>query len=47
VAEQVEEESSAQEVIDKLKLVADGGMLFQLDKDLGTRVFVPPAASGE
>ncbi len=46
VAEQVEEESSVQEVIDKLQLVSDGGMLFQLDKDLGTRVFTPPAAQG-
>ncbi len=43
VAEQVEEEASVKEVIDKLKLVKDGDMLFQLDKDLATRVFQAPA----
>ena len=46
VSEQVEEESSAHEVIDSLKLAGDGGMLFQLDKDLGQRVFTPPKAEG-
>ena len=44
IGEQVEEESSAQEIIDKLKLVKETpGGLFMLDKDLGTRVFTPPA----
>lgn len=45
VAEQVEEESSANEMVQKLKLVAgEKGGLFMLDKDLGQRVFTPPAA---
>lgn len=43
VNEQVEEESGAQEVLDKLSLV-DGnkGLLLTLDNELGTRVFVNP-----
>lgn len=46
IGEQVEEESSAQEIIDKLKLVKETpGGLFMLDKDLGTRVFTPPVAA--
>ena len=43
VAEQVEEEQSASAVVDKLKMLGnstDG--LFQLDKELGARVFTPP-----
>lgn len=42
VAEQVEEESNAQDIIDKLVLI-DGhvGGLFQLDKELGTRIATP------
>ena len=44
VAEQVEEEQSASSVVDKLKLLGPSGEgLFQLDKELGTRVFTPPA----
>jgi len=43
VTEQVEEEASAREVLDKLK-IAQGGMLFELDKELSLRVFTPPAA---
>ena len=44
VTEQVEEESSAQEVIDNLKLIGDKGeALFLIDKELAQRVFVPPA----
>ncbi len=43
VAEQVEEEASACSVVDRLNLVGDaGGALFQLDKELGQRVFTPP-----
>jgi ferritin len=45
VAEQVEEESSAGEVVQKLKLVGDGGGLFMLDRELGQRVFTPPPAA--
>ena len=44
VAEQVEEESSADEVVQKLKIAGDqGGGLFMLDRELGQRVFTPPA----
>jgi len=47
VAEQVEEESSADEVVQKLKLVVDDSGLFLLDQELGQRVFTPPAATGQ
>lgn len=48
VAEQVEEESSADEVVQKLKIAGDqGGGLFMLDRELGQRVFTPPAATKE
>ena len=44
VDEQVEEEASAQEILDKLKLVGDdGAALFMIDGELGQRVFTPPA----
>jgi len=43
VNEQVEEEASASEVLDKLKLIGDNqAMLLALDNELGTRVFVNP-----
>jgi ferritin len=42
ISEQVEEEESVGDVVGKLKLVGDGGGLFMLDRDLGTRVFTPP-----
>ena len=45
VGEQVEEEASVSDVVAKLKLTGDGGALFLLDKDLGLRVFTPPAAT--
>ena len=45
VSEQVEEEASADEVVQKLKLVGDApGALFMVDNVLGQRVFVPPVA---
>ena len=45
VSEQVEEEASADEVIQKLKLIGkDSASLFMLDQELGQRVFVPPVA---
>lgn len=45
VTEQVEEEESASEVVEKLKLVGDATEgLFMLDKELGQRVFTPPAS---
>ncbi len=47
IDEQVEEEESARQLVDDLKLAADsaGGMLL-VDRELGTRVFVPPPAEG-
>ena len=43
VTEQVEEEASVTEVLDKLKLAGDqGAMLFMIDQELGQRT--PPAA---
>lgn len=44
VSEQVEEEAGVGEVVNKLKLVGEGGGLFLLDRELGARVFTPPAA---
>jgi len=44
VNEQVEEESSASEVLERLKLAGkDAGGLLMLDNELGNRVFAPPA----
>jgi ferritin len=43
VAEQVEEEASADGVVQKIKLMGDAsGSLFVLDRELGQRVFTPP-----
>ena len=42
VEEQGEEEDTANGVVQKLKLVQDGGGLFMLDKELGVRLFTPP-----
>ena len=47
VAEQVEEEASVGEIVDKLKLIKeDTSGLFLLDAELGQRVFTPPPAKG-
>lgn len=44
VGEQVEEEASAAEIVGQLKLVGDSGYaLLMLDRELGQRVFTPPA----
>ena len=44
VTEQIEEESTAADVLHKLKLTAgEGSGLFMMDRELATRVFVPPA----
>ncbi len=44
VSEQVEEESSAGEIVDKLKLIGnDANGLFMLDRELGQRQFTWPA----
>jgi len=42
ITEQVEEEDSVGDIVAKLKMVDNGGGLFMLDRDLGTRVFTPP-----
>jgi ferritin len=48
VSEQVEEEDSANDVVEKIKLMGDArGGLFMLDRELGQRVFTPPAATSE
>ncbi len=45
VTEQVEEEASASEILEKLKMIGDNSnALLMLDKELGTRVFTAPAA---
>jgi ferritin len=48
VNEQVEEETSADTVVQQLKM-AEGaaGALFMIDRELGQRVFTPPATGGE
>ena len=44
IDEQVEEEASASEMIDKIKLAGkEGAGIFMLDKELAARVFNPPA----
>jgi ferritin len=45
ITEQVEEEASAETIIQNLKLAADNPQaLLMLDRELGTRVFTPPAS---
>ena len=48
VKEQVEEEASAGEMAESLKLAGDGSALFMLDREAGARVFAypPPALGG-
>lgn len=46
VNEQVEEEENATEIVEKLRMIEDErgkGMLYMLDKELGSRVYTPPA----
>ena len=46
VTEQVEEESSVQMIVDKLKLVGDNGVaMYMLDGELAQRTLPPPAAT--
>jgi hypothetical protein len=46
IDEQVEEEESAKDIIDKLKLIGDNGYgLYQLDKELAARVYTAPATA--
>ncbi len=43
IDEQVEEESAASEIIDKLKLVGkDGNAIYMMNDEFATRVFTPP-----
>ncbi len=45
VDEQVEEEATAEGILQKVKMVGKtGNALYMLDKELGQRVFTPPAA---
>ncbi len=45
VDEQVEEESTAKNIVDQLTLIGDHPQaLLMLDRELGQRIFVPPAA---
>ena len=46
VTEQIEEEANDRDIIDKLKLVGgESNALLMLDKELATRVYVPPATA--
>jgi len=48
VTEQVEEEDSANDVIQKIKLMGEAqGGLFMLDRELAQRTFTPPAQGSE
>jgi ferritin len=48
VNEQVEEESSADGVVQKLKMIKNAPEgLFLIDRELGQRVFTPPTTQGE
>ncbi|MCK5065388.1 MAG: ferritin [Candidatus Fermentibacteraceae bacterium] len=48
VSEQVEEEASVGEVVRKMRLAGEsGGGRFMIDKELGLRVFTPPAVLQE
>ena len=43
IAEQVEEEATANDIVSKLKLInLNGDALFAMDKELAARVFTPP-----
>lgn len=48
VSEQVEEEDSAQQLIDKFTLIGDNGMgLYTLDRELATRTYAAPSILAE
>ncbi len=48
VTEQVEEESTANEVLQKIKIIGnDGSGLFMLDSELAQRVFTPPTTGSK
>ncbi|HPY60659.1 MAG TPA: ferritin [Methanospirillum sp.] len=48
VNEQVEEEENARNILDQLKMISQekgAGLLYMLDKELGTRTYIPPGTS--
>ncbi|MCP4581066.1 MAG: ferritin [candidate division Zixibacteria bacterium] len=46
VNEQVEEEATADEIVQQLRIIGDNGHgLLMIDRELGARVFTPPAQS--
>ncbi|MGL6058139.1 MAG: ferritin [Culicoidibacterales bacterium] len=45
IKEQVEEESTAHNIIAKLKLLSDGSGIYLLDQELQQRVFTPPTTA--
>jgi len=47
VAEQVEEEDNTSTVAQQIRMVEGTASLFMLDRELGARVFTPPAAAEE
>jgi ferritin len=48
VSEQVEEEKNADEIVRKLRQIANApGAMFMLDSEMGKRVFAPAASKGE
>lgn len=48
IDEQVEEEETAQEIIDHLRMIKDNGYgLFMLDKELGSRTYTPLNSNSE
>ena len=47
VAEQVEEEDNTSTVANQVRMVEGTASLFMLDRELGQRVFTPPAATEE
>ncbi len=48
ISEQVEEENTARELIDKLKMIGDNGMgLYMINTELATRTYTAPAPLGE
>jgi len=48
VNEQVEEESNADAIVQKIRLMADApGGMYMLDNEMGQRVFTPPVTKGE
>jgi ferritin len=48
IDEQVEEEASADEIVQKLRLIGkEGSGLFMIDQELSQRVFTPPTSEGD